>query len=172
MPTAVHDFIDAHRGQLRTVQPEALRNGFHDLQIWLILKRHFSFCEHFPHQNSYTRNACKQEVTWNGNICFKVQGLIFLFQPLNYNHPEWEQFYLGRGPCVSPFSNRPTTWKYSKWKQCLSFPLVLTASWVKENAANIFIPKYVPVFTSWNQQASLPFHRKMTELYGQEFTSQ
>lgn len=120
MPAAVHDFIYGHWRQLRTVEPEAFGNGFHNLQIRLIFKRHFSFCKNFPHQNSYTRNACKQEVAWKNG--FKPQGLIFLFQPLNYNHPEWEQLYLGIRPCASPFVNRPDIWKYSKWKQGLSFP--------------------------------------------------
>lgn len=62
MPAAVHDFIDGHWCQTRAVQPEAFRNGFHNLQIWLIFKRHSPFCKNFPHQNACKDNAQEPEV--------------------------------------------------------------------------------------------------------------
>lgn len=61
MPAAVHDFIDGHWCQARAVQPEAFRNGFHNLQIGLIFKRHSPFCKNFPHQNACKGNAQKPE---------------------------------------------------------------------------------------------------------------
>lgn len=49
MPATVHNSVYGHGGQVRTIEPETFRNGFHHLQIGLILKGHFSFCKNFPH---------------------------------------------------------------------------------------------------------------------------